>query len=102
VTQQFLDRPDVVSVFEEMGREIMPQGMACGVLLDVGQPCRFLHGTLKDGFVEVVPMPGPGFGILVLPMRRKNPLPSPSAVCIRVLSAKRFRRFPSYPFLHAT
>ena len=59
--------------------------MTGGVLLDVGQPGRFLHGTLKGGFVDVVAMSVPGIGILVLPVRREDPLPPPSAVSIRIL-----------------
>jgi hypothetical protein len=68
-----------------MSREGMPEGMAGGVFLDVGQSGRFFHGTLKGGFVEMVAMSVPGIGILVLPVRRKNPLPPPSAVSIRIL-----------------
>ena len=75
-----------------MGREGMPEGMTGGVLLDVGQSCRFLHCTLKSGFVEVVAMAASGFGILELPVRRKNPLLPPSAVSIRILQGKRFRQ----------
>jgi hypothetical protein len=37
-------------------------------------------------------MPVTGVGIIVLPVRRKNPLPPPSAVSIRVLPGKRFRQ----------
>src|SRR5512134_2199874 len=38
-------------------------------------------------------MPTPGVGIHVLPVRRKTPLPPPSAVSIRVLQGKRFGQF---------
>lgn len=92
VPQQLLDRPDVVSVLEQVGGERVTECVAGDTLFDVGQRRRFFDCTLKDGFVQVVPTPNSGFGIRIVPMRGKYPLPSPSAVCIRVLSAKRFRK----------
>lgn len=68
----------------------MTECVAGDMLFDVGQRRRFFDGALKDGFVQMVATPNSGFGIQIVPMRGKYPLPSPSAVCIRVLSAKRF------------
>ena len=90
--QQFLDRPDVVSVLEQVGGERVTERVAGDMLFDVGQSRRIFDGALEYGFVQMVPTPGPGFGILKVPMRGKYPLPSPIAVCIRVLSAKCFRK----------
>jgi hypothetical protein len=57
-----------------------------------GESGHFPHDTLMGGFVGMVWMPAPGVGILVSPVRRKNPLPPPSAVSIRVLQGKRFQQ----------
>ena len=93
VTQQLLDRPDVVSVLEQVGGERVTECVAGAMLFDAGQSHCFFHGALKDGFVQMVPTPNSGFGIQIVPMRGKHPLPSPCVVCIRVLSAKRLRQF---------
>ena len=92
MTQQFLDRPDVVSVLEQVGGERVAECVACDMFLDAGQRRRFFDGALKDRFVQMVQAPKSGFGIQIVPMRGKYPLPSPCVVCIRVLSAKRFRQ----------
>src|SRR3990172_1845538 len=92
VTQQFLDRPDVVSVLEQVGGERVTERVAGDVLFDAGQSRRIFDGALKDGFVQMMSTPNSGFGIRIVPMRGKHPLPSPCVVCIRVLSAKRFRQ----------
>jgi hypothetical protein len=68
----------------------MTKRVAGDMLLDIGQRRGIFDGALQDGFVQMVPTPESGFGILKLPMRGKYPLPSPIAICIRVLSAKRF------------
>ena len=87
VAQQLLDRPDIVSVLEQVGGEGVAEGVAGDVFLDFGTRRRILHGALEDRFVEVVAMPEAGLGFHVLPVRRENPLPPPSVVCFRVLSA---------------
>ena len=92
MTQQFLDRPNVVSFLEQVGSERVAECVAGDMLFDVGQSRGFFDGALKDGFVQIVPAPNSGFGVGIVPMRGKYPLPSPSAVCIRVLSGKRFRQ----------
>jgi len=66
--------------------------VAGDMFFDAGQSRRFFDSTLKDGFVQMVPTQNSGFGIQIVPMRGKYPLPSPCVVCIRVLSAKRFRQ----------
>jgi hypothetical protein len=92
VPQQLLNRSDVVSVLEQVGGERVTECVAGAMLFDVGQSHCFFDGALKDGFVQMMPTPNSGFGIQIVPMRGKHPLPSPCVVCIRVLSAKRFRQ----------
>jgi hypothetical protein len=57
MAQQFLDRPDVVSVLEQVGGERVTECVAGEMLFDIGQGCRFFDGALKDGFVQMVPTP---------------------------------------------
>ena len=92
VSQQLLDRPDVVSVLEQMGGERVAECVAGDTFFDARQIRRFFDSALKNGFVQMVTTSNSGFGIQILPMRGKYPSPSPCVVCIRVLSAKRFRQ----------
>ena len=92
MTHQLLDRPDVVTVLEKVCGERMTECVAGAMFLDAGQRHCFFDGALKDGFVQMVPASNSGFWIQIVPMRGKYPLPSPCVVCIRVLSAKRFRQ----------
>jgi hypothetical protein len=57
VSQQFLDRPDIVSVFEQVGGESVTECVAGDVLFDAGQSRRNFDGALKDRFVQMVPTP---------------------------------------------
>src|SRR5512139_3074985 len=43
VSEQFLYRPDVVAILEQMSGEGVAEGMAGDVFLDSGHPRRFLH-----------------------------------------------------------
>jgi hypothetical protein len=52
--EKLLDAPDVIAVFEEMGRE-MSQGVTAGGLRHAGGPERVLEGALGDERVEMVP-----------------------------------------------
>ena len=55
VPEEFLDRPDIIPILQQMGRERMPERMTRDGLLDPGPRAGFLYGTLDDGVVEVVP-----------------------------------------------
>ncbi len=46
VTEQFLDRPNIVSFLEEVSGKGMAERVAGDVLFDVGQACRFLDRAL--------------------------------------------------------
>lgn len=90
--EEFLDRPDIIPILQEMGRERMPEGMAGDGLLDTGPLARLLDGTLYDGFVEVMPEEAAGGRLRKLPVCGKYPLPPPLVVSGLVLPLERFRK----------
>jgi hypothetical protein len=57
VPEQLLNRPDVMTGFEQVRRKAVPQRMACGGNGNAGGPGGILDGPLKDGLVEVMPAP---------------------------------------------
>ena len=80
MSEEFLDGPDVVPVFKEMGPERMAERMATGGL---GEPCfldRLLHRLLQDGLMEMVSPfeAGTGIDVGVSRPERCNTNPSPS------------------------
>lgn len=77
VAEKFLDGPDVVPFFEEMGSERMPERVAGDPLGESGNFGGLLDGPLENRFVEVVTIQSTGECILVLPCRGKYPLPAP-------------------------
>ena len=93
MTKQFLDRPDVVPILEEVRREGVAECMAGGRLADLRPPCRFPHGLLQYRLVQVMPPSLPGFPVDVEPGRREDPLPGRFAARVRVLPAKRCWKF---------
>jgi hypothetical protein len=54
VTQKLLDRPNIITRFEQVGRETVPERVAARWLWDFGVANRLLDGLLDDGFVEVM------------------------------------------------
>ena len=65
VSQELLDRPDVIAVFEEMGGEGMAQGVRAGGLGDASLEPRLFHGPLQNRFMEMV----------APPLSRRQPVP---------------------------
>jgi len=54
VAQQLLDGADVVMVFQQMGGEGVPEGVAGHALFQAGGTCRLADGALQAAFVEVM------------------------------------------------
>ena len=77
VAEKFLDGPDVVPFFEEMGSERMPERVAGDSLDESGKGGGLFHGSLENRFVEVVTIQASGTGVLELPCCGKYPLPAP-------------------------
>jgi len=85
MAQEFLDRSYIVTAFEQVSCERMPESMARGPLR---QPCSWdciPHGLLNQGFINVMSSHSPVFVFFL----RKDPLPTPVGRGIRVLAAKR-------------
>lgn len=77
VSQEFLNGPDVMTVFQEVGCEGMAEGVAGDAFGKAGLDGGQFHGALDGGFVEVVAAALAGFGVVVEPGGRKEPLPLP-------------------------
>jgi hypothetical protein len=77
VAQELLDRSDVVARFEQMSGKRVAQRVARGGLGDAGRLHCASKGSLKDGFVEVVPATLAGVGVDVEACCWEHPLPRP-------------------------
>ena len=55
VSEEFLNRPNVVARFQQVGRERVAQGMGTDLLIDAGRLRRQLDGALQSVLVEMVP-----------------------------------------------
>lgn len=100
VAQQFLDRPDIVPVLQEMSSERMPKSMTGYVFLNARPLDGFFHGALENSFVHVVAEQMSRFRIRELSLCGEDPLPPPLPVRIGILSGERIREFnvPSTAF----
>jgi len=85
MTQQLLDGPDVVAVFEQMGG-VMSQRVATGWLRDSSFQHRRANGLLQHGFLQMVPSVSTRHRIQVEAGSRKNPLPAPLPGGARILA----------------
>ena len=81
VPQKLLQRPDVVPVFEQVGRERVTERVTGRPLRDPRFPYATLHGTLHRtlhrGLVQVMPAALAGRRVPVFAARREHPLPCP-------------------------
>lgn len=84
--EEFLNRPDVEAVLQQVRGKGVAQGVARGGLGETGGANGTLYGPLEDGFVQVMTSATVGLAIVVEPRRRKDPLPSPLPRGARVLS----------------
>ena len=77
VTEEFLDGPDVVTTFKEVGREGMPERVAGNPLGGTRSQDRLMDGPLEDGLVHVVATLLERRGVGPTTILGKNPLPGP-------------------------
>ena len=88
---QLLEGPDVVAVLEQVGREGVSKRVAACRLHQTGLPDGAVHGSLDDGFVEMMPAPLAAFRLSVRPGSREQPLPGQLASRVRILAPERVR-----------
>ncbi len=88
VPKQFLNRPDVIAVFQQMRGEGMTESMAACGFRDASLQDRLLYRALQNGFVEVVPALLSCAPVGIMACRWKDPLPRPRFACIRVFALK--------------
>jgi hypothetical protein len=88
VTEQFLDGPDVVMVFQEVGGEAVPEGMAGGGFGDLSRLDGGLDGALDHVFTLVVPADGPGPGVGGETVGGEDPEPRPLFAGVGVFAFK--------------
>ena len=80
VTQEILNRPDVVAGIEQVGREGVPQGVGGGGLDEPGPPNGLSRGLLHDCLVEMVPVLSARLPVGVKRRGREHVLPPPVSV----------------------
>jgi hypothetical protein len=64
VTEEFLYRPDIVTILKKMGGKRVAQGMAAAGLVDAGCPNGLFDGVLEHAFIEMMSPDDSGTGIL--------------------------------------
>jgi hypothetical protein len=89
LTAPFMERP----LRTATRRSWQPGGFG-----DYCLPDGIFHGTLDYRFVEVMPTPDAGLAVDVVTAWRKNPLPTPLAVGIRIRAPDGMGGAPRRPF----
>jgi hypothetical protein len=88
MAEQFLNGSDIVALFEKVSCERMPEGVAAGVLGAAGLEHGGFHGTLEDGWVDVVTESLAGIGVDAQSWRGEHELPSPFSWSVWVFSGE--------------
>lgn len=89
VPEQFLHRPNIGPMFQQMGREAMPQCVTRSALGDAGVPHGAGDASLAGRFVQMEPARGHQLRIPADARGRKHELPLPVPGGIRVLPLER-------------
>jgi hypothetical protein len=92
MAEEFLHRPDVVAVLQQMGRERMPERVNPGGLLDFRGAQRLGERRLYLPFFEVVAASRIASRVEADPPRRKHVLPGPFARSGTVFPLERVRQ----------
>src|SRR5262245_7804502 len=90
--QEFLDGPDIISVFQQMGRKRMAQRMRGSWFVHSGGASRLFDSSLDHGFVQMMPALLQRARIQRKAGRRKNVLRSPRPVGVRIFPFQRVRQ----------
>ena len=89
VPQQFLDRSDVIAVFQKVSGKAIPQRVATGWLDNARFDPRFLKRPLQNRFMVVVTALFSRGSFRVMAGCRKHPLPTPLLARVGVLALQR-------------
>ena len=89
VAQQFLDRSDVITIFQKMSGKAMPERVAAGRLDNARFEPRFFKGPLQHCFMEMVTALFSRGPFRVMTDCRKHPAPPPFPARVGVLALQR-------------
>ena len=92
VAEQLLDGADVVAGHQQVGREAVAEGVAADLLCDACRTSSRIHGLADYRLVEMVASLDPRAWIDASAAGRKNVLPLPVAVGVRVLALEGVRQ----------
>ena len=92
VTQELLDRPDIIAVLDQVGSKGVSEGVAARPPRDSDVHNCLPHRTLDHALVHVVPPLGSASRVPTSMLGGKDPLPSPVLLRAGKLSAKGVRR----------
>jgi hypothetical protein len=96
VAKKFLDGPDIVSCFEQVGGEGVPEGMAADMFDNSSFSDSFFYCPLEDCFMNVVPPFLSRLCVYPTVLLREDPLLAPFGGRVRVFAVKRVRQ-PNAP-----
>lgn len=97
VAQEFLDRSDIVTGFDQTGSEGVPERVAPHVLGDVCPSRCLFDCPLEYGFLNVVSPFLSGLGVLPSVLPRKDRLPAPFCGGVGVLAVESHRQLHAPP-----
>jgi hypothetical protein len=80
VPEKFLDGPNIVTPFEQIRRERVPQAVRCRRFGNTAPPDGALENALKCGLMQMAPTLHSSFSLEVSSGCRKHPLPCPFPV----------------------
>ena len=86
VAKKLLNCANIVTGFEEVGSEAMPEGMARGMFVDASFADTVFDGFLKAAFTQMPTADDPCFFFFCQGRGGENILPAPFAVYIGVFS----------------
>src|SRR6266540_6411747 len=84
VTEQFLNRSNIVAIFKKVGGKGMAEGMRGNWFVDFGEPGGLFDGPLEVCLIQVVTLLDTADGVDGEIVRWKNVLPGKFAIRVRV------------------
>jgi len=91
VAQQFLHRPDIVALLEEVRRETMPEGMAADAFVEPHRTPYLTHSLLQTTLTRVMAADDPRAWVFRQTVGGKDVWPDPEPAGMRILAFQRER-----------